>query len=165
MKQIAMRIICSILVLPIFSVSTFKGIAQAQTTTVKTRAQTANTQLDPMTTLKKVGDNLDNSMKAVSSDVHKKLDEGGKNTARTSKQMEQTPAVKSMEKAGNEFGKEVNGFGNNLGKKMNSSLPKSGSMTNSKNQHTGANLQKNASNTFHNAGKAIDDSVKKLKSK
>lgn len=98
--------------------------AQGQTTTVKTHTAVKPAQPNPMAELKQVGDNLDTSMKSISANVHKKLDEGQKNTARTTKQMEQSPAGRDLQKAGNDFGKEVKGFGDNLGKKMNASLPK-----------------------------------------
>jgi hypothetical protein len=189
MKQIASTLIlCSILTLPIGAASAVAASAQDQTTTVKTKAQTVNAQPDPMATLKNVGDNLDTSMKAASKQVHKTIDDGAKNTARTTKQAQQSQAGKSMEKAGNQFGEEVKGFGNNLNKKFGSSLPKTTttgtvtstntatgpgskietrtqSKTDSKKPLTGSDIQKNASKTLQNAGKAIDDSVKKLQNK
>ncbi len=143
---------------------------------------------DPVAALKNVGDDLDTSMKAASKQVRKTFDEGAKNTARTSRQVEQSPTGKSMQKAGNDFGEEVKGFGNNLNKKFGSSFPKStstGTVTKTSVRHgsgskietktqtktdsnkslSGAEIEKNASRTLQNAGKAIDNSVKKLQNK
>jgi hypothetical protein len=187
MKQTASTLIlCSILTLPIMTASIGSVSAQGQTTTVKTKSQTADTMPDPMAALKNVGDDLDTSMKAASKQVHKTIDEGAKNTAHTSRQVQQSQAGKNMQKAGNDFGEEVKGFGNNLNKKFGSSLPKStttvsntsvgsgsGSKRETKTQTkidakkplSGSEIQKNASRTLQNAGKAIDNSVKKLQNK